>query len=104
MIEGFILQGVFLANSTVSLKNGVAVGCFKNERAINSDMMTPKILQRLIKATVHGIEHLVHVLQIRRVQAFKANEYALTATSHEEIEKFLIMGGIDGGLAHPSDA
>ena len=66
--------------------------------------MPAQIGQRFFKSAAHGIERLVHVLEIRRIQTLKANEHALTSAAHQQFEKFLIVRGVDARLAHPANS
>jgi hypothetical protein len=58
----------------------------------------------LRETTARGVEGLVHRREIRRVQALEADEHALAAAAHEQVEELLVVRRIDARLADPADA
>src|SRR5690349_18441568 len=76
----------------------------KNESAIHPNAMTSQVCERLLKTTAHRVETFVHVLQVGRVETLKTNEHSLAAAADQQVQKLLIVGGIDTGLADPTNA
>ena len=50
------------------------------------------------------LKRLVHLLEVRRVQALEADQHALAAAAREQVEELLVVRGVDARLAHPADA
>src|SRR5688572_11077731 len=65
--------------------------------------MPPQIGQRLFKTAAHGVKTFVHVAQVGGIQALKSDQHALTAAVTEQLQKFVIVRGVDARLAHPSN-
>ena len=104
MIESGDVKGVvFRKFNRVAKTFGRVAVVTENERAIDANAMPTQIRQRFLKSAAHGVERFVHIFEIRRVQAFKANEHALTAAENEQFKKIFVMGGVDGRLTDPAD-
>src|SRR5258708_18034045 len=105
MVEGGNVERVFLSklDRVANTFRRVAV-VTENERAIDAHAMAAQIPQGFLKAAAHGVERLVHVFEVRRIQTLESNQHALATAPHKQIEKFLVMRRIDAGLAHPTNS
>jgi hypothetical protein len=72
----------------------------KNKFSVNPDAMPPQIGQRPVEAAPHGVEHLVHVLEVFRIQTPEANEHALATAACQQLEELGVVRRINAGLAN----
>src|SRR5262245_34556414 len=66
--------------------------------------MFAQIGKRLFKSAAHGVEGFVHRFEVRGIQTFEADQHTLATAALQQVEKFLVMGSIDGGLTDPANA
>ena len=86
MIEGRDVKRVFSSKLHRFSKTLRSIPIItENERAIHADVMTTQIRQRLLESTTHGVERLVHVFEVLRIQTLKSNQHALTTAAFQQI-------------------
>ena len=67
----------------------------EDKSSVNANAMPPQIGQRLFKPAPHGVEHLVHVLEIVRIQTLESNKHALAAAAREQFEELRVVRGVN---------
>ena len=104
MVEGGDVERVFLGEGDGGREAGGRVAVVaEDERAVDADTVAAEVGEGLFESAARGVERLVHRREVGGVEALEADEDALAAAAHEEIEEFVVVGGVDAGLADPAD-
>src|SRR5205085_982758 len=75
----------------------------KNECAVDTNAIAAQVFECFGKSATHGVEGLIHLLEIRRIETLEPNQYTLASASAQQVQKVFVMSGVDAGLADPAD-